>query len=150
MVASRMAICPDHSAALSYSKIFIKPLPAYLLDLGFWEENPCDDNVLHESAYCFLLSYAWLISHESGFQIAIATDDPTASQRTVLASVGDFMEDFLHGIDLDDSKYALASINATSSANFAQTGLITAAGQSKHEEHAPSRIDVYGHNRKFL
>jgi hypothetical protein len=86
------------------SKFFIKPLPAYLLDIAFWEENLCSDKVLHESACGFLLSYAWLISCESDFQIA--TSDNQCPQ---LLPKGlswpqwvTFIEDFLRDIDLDD------------------------------------------------
>lgn len=90
----------------AHSKIFIKPLPAYLLDIAFWEEYLCSDKELHESACGFLLSYAWLISRESDFQTATGFDE-----RPRLLPEGlswpqwvTFMEDFLRGIDLDDGK----------------------------------------------
>lgn len=88
------------------SRIFIKPLPAYLLDIAFWKEYLCSDKELHESASGFLLSYAWLISRESDFQIATRDDVPARLLPKGL-SWGQwvtFMQDFLHGIDLDDHK----------------------------------------------
>ncbi|KAK0631453.1 hypothetical protein B0T14DRAFT_501707 [Immersiella caudata] len=53
-----------------HSRIFIKPLPAYLLDHGFWTDNLCEDLNLHQAACGFLLSYAWLVSRESDFRLA--------------------------------------------------------------------------------
>ncbi|KAK0657834.1 hypothetical protein B0T16DRAFT_425916 [Cercophora newfieldiana] len=53
-----------------HSRIFIKPLPAYLLDHPFWTTNLCSDTSLHSSACGFLLSYAWLVSRESDFRLA--------------------------------------------------------------------------------
>ncbi|KAL2126774.1 hypothetical protein VTI74DRAFT_270 [Chaetomium olivicolor] len=41
-------------------RIFVKPVPSFLLDPRFWTEYLC----------CFLFSYAALISHESDFRIA--------------------------------------------------------------------------------
>jgi hypothetical protein len=53
-----------------HARIFIKPLPPYLLDHAFWTENLCEDRSLHESACGLLLSYAWLVSRESDFRLA--------------------------------------------------------------------------------
>jgi hypothetical protein len=52
------------------AKLFLKPLRAYLLSETFWRENLCSDTRLHQSACGFILSYVWLISWESDFQIA--------------------------------------------------------------------------------
>lgn len=63
-------------------RIFIKPLPRFLLDVAFWEEclrcqagycssdSPCDCNVRRKRALGFLFSYAALIIHRSDFHIA--------------------------------------------------------------------------------
>ncbi|KAF2140837.1 uncharacterized protein K452DRAFT_288247 [Aplosporella prunicola CBS 121167] len=53
------------------SRIFIKPLPAYLLNYDFWKTNICDDVELHTRACGFLLSYAWLVSHPSDLEMAM-------------------------------------------------------------------------------
>ncbi|CAG8948700.1 hypothetical protein HYFRA_00001821 [Hymenoscyphus fraxineus] len=52
------------------SKIFVKPLPDYLLSHKFWDNTICQDSELYESACGFLLSYIWLISHMSDLRLA--------------------------------------------------------------------------------
>ncbi|KAK0639379.1 hypothetical protein B0T16DRAFT_423090 [Cercophora newfieldiana] len=53
------------------AKIFIKPLSSYLLDYKFWVDHLCcGSEALHKSACGFLLSYIWLVSRESDFQLA--------------------------------------------------------------------------------
>jgi hypothetical protein len=53
-------------------RIFIKPLPLYLLSYDFWGENILSDK-LYKSASGFLLSYIWLIASELDFRIAVET-----------------------------------------------------------------------------
>jgi hypothetical protein len=53
--------------------IFIKPLPEYLLNFDFWLEQICSDIELHKAARGFLLSYAWLVRHQSDLRIAKET-----------------------------------------------------------------------------
>jgi uncharacterized protein DUF6601 len=60
--------------------IYIKPLPQYLLNYEFWKQYLCKDpkqttNLeksleLYKCAVGFLLSYTWLIRHESDFALA--------------------------------------------------------------------------------
>ena len=50
--------------------IFIKPLPAWLLNAKFWRENLCSDLGLHRRACGLLWTYAQLIIHESDYNIA--------------------------------------------------------------------------------
>ncbi|KAI0383401.1 hypothetical protein F5Y04DRAFT_251217 [Hypomontagnella monticulosa] len=52
-------------------RIFIKPLPEFLLCHAFWEAHLCTDHRLHASACGLLLSYAWLVAHRSDFAIAV-------------------------------------------------------------------------------
>jgi hypothetical protein len=52
------------------NRIFLKPLPGYLLDIDFWKRQICTSAELHKHAYGFLMSYAWLISCEQDMQIA--------------------------------------------------------------------------------
>lgn len=52
------------------SRMFLKPLPSFLLNYTYWEEMLCLDERLHRSACGLLLSYAWLISYESDLKIA--------------------------------------------------------------------------------
>ncbi|KAI1778486.1 hypothetical protein F4818DRAFT_302822 [Hypoxylon cercidicola] len=51
-------------------RIFIKPVPAFLLCHGFWETHLCGDRGLHASACGMLLSYAWLVAYPSDFAVA--------------------------------------------------------------------------------
>ncbi|KAF9872598.1 putative peptidase C14 [Colletotrichum karsti] len=56
-------------------RIFVKPLPRFLLEQSFWEKYLCPHEVpltsiVHARALGFLFSYAALITHESDFRIA--------------------------------------------------------------------------------
>ncbi|KAI1371117.1 hypothetical protein F4677DRAFT_318565 [Hypoxylon crocopeplum] len=53
-------------------RIFVKPLPAFLLCYAFWETYLCGNRNLHASACGLLLSYIWLVAHPSDFAIAAA------------------------------------------------------------------------------
>ncbi len=53
------------------SRIFIKPLPEYLLSHTFWSTYLGSSSDLRASACGFLLSYVWLICHYSDFKIAL-------------------------------------------------------------------------------
>lgn len=52
------------------SRIFIKPLPEFLMDHEFWTENLCDNQKDHKNACGFLLSYTWLVCFQSDLKIA--------------------------------------------------------------------------------
>ena len=52
-------------------RIFIKPLPLFLLDYGFWKENICVNQELHARACGILLSYVWLVCEPSDLKVAI-------------------------------------------------------------------------------
>ena len=72
-----------------YSKrIYIKPIPRFLLDPQFWEEHLCGNPRLYECAMGFLLSYAALIEHESDYKIAkesnLLPEEVTWSQWVLL------------------------------------------------------------------
>ncbi|CAD6584662.1 MAG: hypothetical protein ASARMPREDX12_001718 [Alectoria sarmentosa] len=51
-------------------RLFLKPLPDYLLSYNIWEQKLGKDRDLSENAKGFLLSYLWLIRHKSDFLIA--------------------------------------------------------------------------------
>lgn len=72
-----------------YSKrIYIKPIPRFLLDPRFWEEHLCGNAQLYQCAMGFLLSYAALIEHESDYRIAkesnLLPEEVTWSQWVLL------------------------------------------------------------------
>lgn len=51
-------------------RLFIKPLPEYMLDYDFWKQYLCDSKELHQSACGFLLSYTWLICSPLDLRLA--------------------------------------------------------------------------------
>lgn len=53
------------------TRIFIKPLPKFLLDYSFFKRNLCSDEDLHKKACGLLSTYTKLILHESDFIMAI-------------------------------------------------------------------------------
>ncbi|KAI0455757.1 hypothetical protein F5B21DRAFT_470539 [Xylaria acuta] len=60
---------PSEHLISDYSVIFIKPLPSYLLLHEFWADH-LSHPALHSAACGFLLSYTWLITYRSDFDIA--------------------------------------------------------------------------------
>lgn len=52
------------------SRIYIKPMPEFLLNSQFWDRYLCQDEVLWETARGFLLSYLWLVSSKNDLHIA--------------------------------------------------------------------------------
>ncbi|KAM7213758.1 hypothetical protein V8F06_010892, partial [Rhypophila decipiens] len=52
-------------------RIFVKPMPRYLLDPNFWSTHLLSQTHLRQCAMGFLLSYVALIAYESDFRIAI-------------------------------------------------------------------------------
>lgn len=77
----------DMHLTWSSGRIFLKPIPRFLLDTGFWAkylackehcacvntatDSECNEKKAWKSALGFLFSYAALISHESDFHIAV-------------------------------------------------------------------------------
>ncbi len=52
------------------SRLFLKPLPEFLMDYSVWQNYICRNRHLYGCASGFLLSYAWLICHRSDLAIA--------------------------------------------------------------------------------
>lgn len=61
---------PDEHLVWHRHRLYVKPLPAFLLCHAFWEQHLCQDSVLHRKACGFLLSYSWLIAYKSDFDVA--------------------------------------------------------------------------------
>ena len=89
---------PNEHLVWHETRIFLKPLPTFLFSLNCWERKLCKTTQLYEAACSFLLSYAWLVRHESDLHIA--------HERRLLPDVvdwstwTDFIGDFLEHIDL--------------------------------------------------
>lgn len=60
---------PNEHLVWHETRIFIKPLPIFLVDLDCWTGKICKTKQLYEAACGFLLSYAWLIRYESDLRI---------------------------------------------------------------------------------
>ncbi|KAF2787255.1 hypothetical protein K505DRAFT_379712 [Melanomma pulvis-pyrius CBS 109.77] len=57
-----------------HDRIFIKPLPAYLLSSAFWEYADRTDKAIWQAAAGFMRTYAYLIKYESDFRKAQSTE----------------------------------------------------------------------------
>ncbi|KIM99766.1 hypothetical protein OIDMADRAFT_181152 [Oidiodendron maius Zn] len=80
------------------SRIFIKPFPTFLFDLDCWEQRLCKTQPLFEAACSFLLSYVWLVRHES--DLRVAHEKGLLPQIINWTIWTDFIDDFLDHIDL--------------------------------------------------
>lgn len=89
---------PDEHLVWFEGQIFIKPLPDFLLDYDYWNDNLCSDIELYKSASGFLLSYAWLVRHQS--DLAIAKESGLMSQDIEWPNWVEFLEAFLDKINL--------------------------------------------------
>ncbi|KAE8446801.1 hypothetical protein EG329_011578 [Mollisiaceae sp. DMI_Dod_QoI] len=89
---------PDEHLVWHQSRIFLKPLPIFLFNFDCWQQKLCKTKQLYEAACSFLLSYAWLVRHESDLRIAhekgLLPDNINWSTWT------EFIGDFLEHIDL--------------------------------------------------
>ncbi|KAK3171644.1 hypothetical protein OEA41_003728 [Lepraria neglecta] len=52
------------------SRMFLKPMPDFILDDAFWKDHICKDFELYECARGFLLSYIWLVCSKSDLRMA--------------------------------------------------------------------------------
>jgi hypothetical protein len=90
---------PNEHLVWYQSHIFIKPLPKSLFSLDCWNRTICKNLQLHEAACGLLLSYAWLVRHESDLRIA---HDIGLLPKTVDWTMWtDFIDDFLEHIQLE-------------------------------------------------
>lgn len=90
---------PDEHLVWSEAQIFIKPLPDFLLDYDYWDENLCSEQRLRGSACGLLLSYAWLVRYKSDLDIAKAAG--LVSEDIEWPAWVAFLEVFLDNIDLE-------------------------------------------------
>lgn len=81
----------------THTSILIKPLQTFLLDYQFWLDHICPDQALHASACGFILSYAWLVCHQSDFKIAMECG--LLPSQLQWAQWTEFIDDFLSNVD---------------------------------------------------
>ena len=84
---------PNEHLVWLESRIFIKPLPEYLLDFDFWMEHIGSEKELRKSACGIILSYAWLVCYQS--DLRIAKDAGLLPQTVVWSQWTTFIQDFL-------------------------------------------------------
>jgi hypothetical protein len=96
---------PDEHLVWLEGQIFIKPLPDFLLDYDFWNDNLCSDLELRKCACGLLLSYAWLVRHKS--DLDIAKEFGLLSKNIEWPNWVEFVDDFLCSINLE----ALSDVN---------------------------------------
>jgi len=90
---------PDEHLVWFETRIFIKPLPDFLLVYDYWNDNLCSDLELRKSACGFLLSYAWLVSYKS--DLDIAKECGLLSKDIEWANWVEFLDAFLDNINLE-------------------------------------------------
>ena len=90
---------PDEHLVWFEAQIFIKPLPNFLLDYDYWNDNLCSDQELRESACGLLLSYVWLVRYK--IDLDIAKESGLLSKNIKWPNWVEFLEAFLDNINLD-------------------------------------------------
>lgn len=89
---------PDEHLVWFEAQIFVKPLPEYLLDYDYWNKHLCSDKDLFESACGLLLSYSWLVCHQS--DLIIAQEIGLLSKDIAWPDWVEFLDAFLDNINL--------------------------------------------------
>lgn len=79
------------------NKIFVKPLPEYMLNYSFWDRYICGSRELHRSACGILLSYVWLICSPLDLKLARQLD--LLSSEITWTWWKTFVTDFLLHVD---------------------------------------------------
>lgn len=92
----------------THTNILIKPLQMFLLDYQFWLDHICLNQALHASACGFILSYAWLVCHQSDFKIAMECG--LLPSQLQWSQWTEFIDDFLSHVDHVDHE-AFGQVN---------------------------------------
>ena len=99
---------PDLHLTWHFDRVFVKPLPKYLLSRGFWDrylipqsskEHSPSSQPIFRAATGFVRSYAYLIKHKSDFRIAKSINDPSLrliSKKIKYEDFCRFIESFAH------------------------------------------------------
>ncbi|KAF2258082.1 hypothetical protein CC78DRAFT_538072 [Lojkania enalia] len=96
----------------THDRIFIKPLPRYLLSQSFWETFLAESGVtsdtsnssIRKAALGFLRTYRYLIQYESDFNIAQQEDHRLIPDGLTWESFSGFISDIKHIDDFDVSR----------------------------------------------
>ncbi|EON62934.1 hypothetical protein W97_02160 [Coniosporium apollinis CBS 100218] len=85
-------------------RLYLKPIPLYLLSHTFWTTYLCENKELHAKACGFLMSYVWLIVSELDFHLARDEHSDTEhllpkSEKLTWAWWKAFVQDFTAHVD---------------------------------------------------
>ena len=114
---------PELHLVWIYDRVFIKPIPKYLLSHAFWdfylmrEDSPLPDTRrrdLRQAAQGFLRSYAYLIQHKSDFLLAQDAKHRLIPRKIKHSDFIKFIAAFEHVPDGDvSSRYAFGELRLT-------------------------------------
>jgi hypothetical protein len=88
---------PDEHLVWHESRVFVKPLPEFLLSYEYWLHHLCTNKKRHRYACGLVLSYVWLVNYPSDLQIA--KDSQLPPENIDWASWTAFLVDFLTQIN---------------------------------------------------
>jgi uncharacterized membrane protein len=123
------------------NKLLVKPLPEYMLDYEFWEENICSSKDFHESAAGFLLSYVWLVV--SPIDLKLAHDHHLLPSFITWHWWKEFVKDFTTHIDIK----ALDQVNKRYHFGDLRLGRINSIYRSRYMFTHFVRGYLYDYNR---
>jgi hypothetical protein len=107
---------PDEHLVWHESRIFIKPLPLFLLSYEYWTNHLCTNEQRHRYACGLVLSYAWLVNYPS--DLKIAHEVQLLPEDVDWASLTAFIADFLshinpHTLHQVDRRYQYGELRLT-------------------------------------
>ena len=115
---------PDEHLVWHEASIYIKPIPEYLLDFEFWDQELCHNKALYRSACGLLMSYSWLIRHRS--DIRIAHDTGLLPASITYEEWTDFMIEFAshtNALRLADCRYGYGELRLSRLSSLYRVGV---------------------------
>lgn len=94
---------PELHLVWYYDRVFVKPLPKFLLSHAFWECYLCSDSspieasqrqLVRQAATGFIRSYAFLIRHRSDFDLAKRDEQRLVPKKIKYGSLIRFLSEF--------------------------------------------------------
>lgn len=94
---------PELHLVWYYDRVFVKPLPKFLLSHAFWECYLCSDSspieagqrqLIRQAATGFIRSYAFLICHRSDFDLAKRDGQRLVPKKVKYSSLIKFLSEF--------------------------------------------------------
>lgn len=123
------------------NKLFVKPLPEWILCSDFWLQYLCADGELHKSACGFLLSYVWLIT--TPLDLKIAHDQTLLPSFITWHRWKEFVRGFFGKVDMD----TLHQVNKRYQFGDLRLGRINSIYRTRFFSTHFVRGYLYGYNR---